>query len=170
MGAGAPFISEVCGGDEKLAVARVEAIKNKLPLILGNHSGRRPTGESVAAATAEAEAMPWLTWNSLLQASSWFEEHRAYLQSVREMNLAEIFLCNYGIADAPFIAAVNLAQYHTHKVDIPERDASLSFMRVYSEMMNDWYEADQKAAEPIIENVPSQCRCLPRHTKKCPHC
>lgn len=167
--AGSTFVNEVCDGDEALASSRVEQIKNKLPVILGKLSNTRMTEDGLAAAKMETESMPWLTWNTLLSGLSWFHENRAHLQAIKEENLAALFTMQYG-EDAPFIAAVNLAQYHTHKVESDERDASLAFMRVHAPLMHDWYERDQTNVEPIIENIPHNCKCLPRHTGSCPHC
>ena len=113
-------------------------------------------------------ALPWVTWEHLLWAASWFYENRRALKEAHDAEMAETFLMMHG-ADAPFMAAVNLSDFHTHRVDHSDVLASLAFMRYYSDEMQEWYDYDSTAREPMVENVARGCRCLPRHTKHCPN-
>lgn len=117
----------------------------------------------------EASSLPWLTWQDILDAASWFYDNRAALKESHDAGLAYTFSLTHG-ADAPFIAALNLADFHTHRVEKADVQASLAFMRFYPDEMNEWYDYDIHSPEPMIENVVKVCRCLPRHIKKCPLC
>jgi hypothetical protein len=117
----------------------------------------------------EPSALPWLTWENLLWAASWFHDNRLALKEARDSEMAYTFQLMHG-ADAPFIAAVNLCDFHTHRVDRADIVASLAFMRFYAEEMNEWYDYDIQSKEPMVEHVAKGCRCLPRHIKTCPVC
>jgi hypothetical protein len=117
----------------------------------------------------EPSVLPWLTWESVLWAASWYHENRKALKEIRDSELAYAFSLTHG-ADAPFIAALNLADYHTHRVDRADVLASLAFMRFYKDECNEWYDYDASSREPMVENVAKGCRCLPRHIKTCSVC
>lgn len=117
----------------------------------------------------EDSAVPWMTFDKLLHAASWHRVNRAIVQESRDAELAFAFFLQHQ-DDAPFIAAVNLGEYHAHKVEPADAQASLAFMRFYTEEMQAWYDYDAQSREPVIENVALGCRCLPRHVKACPHC
>ena len=117
----------------------------------------------------ETSPLPWLTWKQLLSAASWFHENRLILKEAREEEMAYTFFLTHG-ADAPFMAAVNLSDFHTHKVDKADAQCSLAYMRFYAGEMQEWYDYDFQLREPMLENVAKGCRCLPRHTKVCPKC
>lgn len=41
-------------------------------------------------------------------------------------------------------------------------------MRVFEAEMQSWYDYNNSMSDPLIENINKRCRCLPRHSKKCP--
>jgi hypothetical protein len=98
----------------------------------------------------------------LFHAASWYREHRARIRMERDVMLAETF---YAIHEynAPFVAAMNLAEYHTHRVDPQDAQESLAFMRCFEWDMQEWYDADMCSADPMIPGTARNCRCLPRH-------
>ena len=113
-------------------------------------------------------ALPWVTWNHVLFAVSWYYDNRAALRDDRDRDLAYSFFLAHG-DDAPFIAAINMASgVHSQKADTVQQELSLAFMRFYAEDMQLWYDYDQQAKEPVLESVVKGCRCLPRHIKSCP--
>ena len=131
--------------------------------------------------------MPWLTWNTIIWALSWYKENKERTQIEQNTILAQNFYCTYG-EDAAFVAAMNLVEYHTHNVDsesqvrllcsitsnsikwieLSSQMASLAFMKVFESGMQSWYEYNASLSEPLIENLNKRCKCLPRHNKKCP--
>eukprot|EP00428_Durinskia_dybowskii_P064749 CAMPEP_0170374066 /NCGR_PEP_ID=MMETSP0117_2-20130122/10405_1 /TAXON_ID=400756 /ORGANISM="Durinskia baltica, Strain CSIRO CS-38" /LENGTH=881 /DNA_ID=CAMNT_0010629001 /DNA_START=104 /DNA_END=2749 /DNA_ORIENTATION=+ len=149
---------ELCGGQE-MAANYFEVIRSEIHAM--SKSGREYPWK-------EPSKLPWLTWEHLLWAASWFSDNRIALKDARDSELAYTFSLAHG-ADAPFIAAVNLCDFHQHSVDREDLLASLAYMRFYQEDMNEWYDYDSKSREPMVENVAKGCRCLPRHIKKCPH-
>ena len=149
--------SEKCGGDDA-ASNSFEAVRNELMKFV--KFGRDYPWK-------EPSVLPWLNWHDVLHAASWFRDNRLILKEAREAELAYTFQLTHQ-ADAPFIAAVTLCDYHTRRVDRDEVLAAMAFMRFFSEEMNDWYDYDLHSKEPMVENVAPGCRCLPRHVKSCP--
>jgi len=151
---------DACGGFQQAGVA-YEKIRSQL-LSLVSSSREFPWIDQ------DCCALPWLTWNHVLFAVSWYHDNRIALRDERDRDLAYSFLLTHG-DDAPFIAAINLASsVHTNKIDAIEQESSLAFMRFYAEDMQQWYDYDLHSKEPVLENVDKGCRCLPRHIKSCP--
>jgi len=151
---------DICGDAQQASIA-FEKIHSQL-LSLVSTSREFPWTDQ------DSCALPWLTWNHVLFAVSWYHDNRVALRDERDGDLALSFLLAHG-DDAPFIAAINLASsVHTHKIDAIEQESSLAFMRFYAEDMQQWYDYDQQAKEPVLEGIAKGCRCLPRHIKSCP--
>jgi hypothetical protein len=108
-----------------------------------------------------------MSWNVLIEAISWYRQNRDRLKEEKKTELGLNFSVIYG-DDAAFMAAMNLAEYHTHKVEKEETTASLAYMHMFPEEMNAWYDYNASLKEPVIENIAKGCRCLPRHTRNCP--
>ncbi len=126
-------------------------------------AGGQGTAECVASDSGSRD----MTWNDVLAAVSWYRENREVLATQTMIDLATCFFAQHG-EDAAFIAAVNLVEYHTHRVGREESQASLAFMKVFPDQAHDWYDYDRASREPVIEGVAKNCRCLPRHCKTCP--
>jgi len=115
-------------------------------------------------------SLPWVRWNDVLDAASWHYENRNLLREERERELASMFFFTHN-ADAPFIAAITLndpqamMKQGTSRTEV---QSALAFMRHYPEEMQEWYDYDAAAREPMIENIAKGCRCLPRHVRSCP--
>lgn len=149
-----------CNNDNNLASSNFELIRTQILKFV-------TTSREFPWINKESCLIPSLTWNKILYASSWYHENRIAIQEAHDAELAYNFYLTH-IDDAPFIAAVNLAEIYSHKVNRLEQEASLAFMRFYSEEMQQWYEYDYESKEPVLENVAKKCRCLPRHMKSCP--
>jgi hypothetical protein len=118
----------------------------------------------------EPSALEWLTWNDVLNAVSWYYDNKLELKEIHDSGVALSFSLTHG-ADAPFMAAIFLANYHSSsKVNTADTAVSLSFMKYFAEDMQEWYDYDYEQREPMIANVAKGCRCLPRHIKTCPMC
>jgi hypothetical protein len=114
--------------------------------------------------------LEWLTWNDVLNAVSWYYDNKLELKEIHDSGVALSFSLTHG-ADAPFMAAIFLANYHSSsKVNTADTAVSLSFMKYFAEDMQEWYDYDHEQREPMIANVAKGCRCLPRHIKTCPMC
>eukprot|EP01038_Epipyxis_sp_PR26KG_P011614 gene11614-15552_t len=154
---------EFCG-DTRTSAEYYELVKPELNSLL--NIGRKSFEN--ANTNENKSGIAWLTWQKLLWAVSWYRENRELMKQQETTELAYSFWLTY-MEDAPFRAAMNLVEYHTHAVDNDERKASLAFMKVYSTEMQEWYDYDINSSEPFIERVDKNCRCLPRHCKKCPN-
>jgi hypothetical protein len=149
---------EKCGGEDT-ASNSYEAVRSELRKFI--RFGRDyPWGKGPSV-------LPWLTWRDVLHAASWYHENRIILKEAHEVELAYTFQLTHQ-ADAPFMAAVNLCDFHNRRADREEIQSSLAFMRIFAEEMNEWYDYDAQSKEPMVENVARGCRCLPRHIKNCP--
>lgn len=151
---------ELCGGRGDTASNYFETIQTELRSL--SKAGREYPWK-------EPSALPWLTWEHVLWAASWYHQNRRAIKDARDSELAYAFSLTHG-PDAPFIAALNLAEFHTHRVERADVLASLAYMRFYPDECNEWYDYDFTAREPMVENVAKGCRCLPRHIKTCPVC
>jgi len=135
----------------------------------GKASAIPATAAHAANANDEDAGLPLLTWTQILHAASWYHDNRRIIEETERADLAFMFMLTHNDS-APFIAAMNLAEFHQHNVQSTEARASLAFMQIYAQEMHAWYDYDANSKEPMIENVARNCRCLPRHTRSCPNC
>eukprot|EP01039_Chlorochromonas_danica_P008496 gene8496-9364_t len=147
---------ERCGNDEKVAIEQFAVLQPCIEALLNMR--KDSFGNS---------ALDDISFDILLHAVSWYRLNRDMLRETLKVEMAMNFQMIHG-DDAPFIAAINLMEYHTHKVDKEEQQAALAYMQLFSDDMQDWYDYDARNREPVIEGVAKGCRCLPRHFKTCP--
>jgi len=148
---------ETCGGEDA-ANNCFEAVRTELSKFM--KFGREYPWK-------EPSVLPWLLWRDVVDAASWYHDNRLALREARETELAYTFQLTHQ-ADAPFIAAVTLCDFHSRRAEKEEVQAALAYMRLFAEEMNEWYDYDAQSREPMVENVAKGCRCLPRHVKTCP--
>jgi hypothetical protein len=115
----------------------------------------------------DQDPLKHLSWNTLLEAASWYRHNRDRIKEERKTELGLTFSVIHG-DDAAFMAAINLMEYHTHKVEKEEHIASFAYMQMFPDEMNGWYDYNAALKEPVIENIAKGCRCLPRHNRTCP--
>lgn len=158
---GAQKWEQLSGGSYEEAARNYQQISKDIELLLNIRRS------STAAEKQGLSELPWLTWNTIIWALSWYKENKERIQIEQNTVLAQDFYCMYG-EDAAFMAAMNLVEYHTHRVDSDVEMSSLAFMKVFEADMQSWYEYNASLSEPLIENLNKRCKCLPRHNKKCP--
>ena len=111
---------ELSGGTYEDAARNYQQISGHIEQLL--HFRRSPSagnGNSNSNNNLAEEGrvnLPWLTWNTVIWALSWFKENKDRIQQETNTMLAHEFYMIHG-DDAPFMAAMNLVEYHTHKVD-----------------------------------------------------
>lgn len=151
---------EMCGG-EKEAAMRWDLIRSDVMGLIGAAPRKESKDDE------DAQHVAGVTFSMLLDAASWARLHRERLLEDERINAAMLFQALHQ-DDAPFLAAVACMDYHSHRVTKEDQAAALAYMSVFSEEMQDWYDYDAKAREPVIDGLAKGCRCLPRHLKTCP--
>jgi hypothetical protein len=155
-------------GSVTKAQARFEALRPTLDQLLGLKRSHSDCHGSIGSSSSKvSEDFSSISWNSILEAVSWYRINRERIRQELRADLAYTFSVTNG-DDAPFLAAMTLYEYHNRRSIKSEIEAPLAFMQFFQEEMNDWYDADIKSREPMIENVAKGCRCLPRHIRACP--
>eukprot|EP00599_Poterioochromonas_sp_BG-1_P005830 CAMPEP_0173149516 /NCGR_PEP_ID=MMETSP1105-20130129/10372_1 /TAXON_ID=2985 /ORGANISM="Ochromonas sp., Strain BG-1" /LENGTH=683 /DNA_ID=CAMNT_0014064397 /DNA_START=689 /DNA_END=2740 /DNA_ORIENTATION=- len=149
-------------GKVNLAHDTFETLKPSIEAILSIRSKDRSKSEKEQA----ADVLDSINWNLLLDAVSWYRHNRDRIRDEKRTEMGLTFSVIHG-DDAAFMAAINLTEYHTHKVEKEETLASLAYMHIFPEEMNAWYDYNASLREPVIENIAKNCRCLPRHNKTC---
>jgi hypothetical protein len=150
--------------DSKLAFERFQIIQPSILSFLGLNTNRYLRKHS----SSRKDESTTLTFETLLEAVSWFNHHQNQIKSELRTEMGLNFMVMHG-PNAPFIAASNMAEYYTHRIDSDDRLASLAYMHIFPEEMNAWYEYNEVMSDPIVPNVARGCRCLPRHIRTCPN-
>jgi len=174
---------QLCGGDVEEASACFSKIKPLLDCVV---NVRCPTDWPEEFTFGRLKAP--CSWISLVKAASWYRETTDQQQQRQDLDLANNFYMTHG-DDAPFIAAITLADYHlsSHRAKqfdgrtslfskgmddatstCTSRDsaAALAFMHVFADEADSWYKYNSSLDEPLIDNLQKDCRCLPRHTRQ----
>jgi hypothetical protein len=144
-------------GSLTLARAEFEKLRSSIEELVGS----QPVVNQALASQHE------LTWKLIVQAVSWYDQHRERIRQDIRTEMALMFQMTHG-PDAPFLAAMTLQEYHNRRMNRSDIDAPLAYMQCFQADMNDWYEQDSCAREPMIEGVARGCQCLPRHLRVCP--
>jgi hypothetical protein len=155
------------GGSVVKAQARFETLRPTLDQLLGMKKSGDVHGNIFTSSNKVEEDFSTISWNSIMEAVSWYRVNRERIRQELRADLAYTFSVSHG-DDAPFLAAMTLYEYHNRRTNKSEIEAPMAFMQFFQEEMNDWYEADSRSREPMIENVAKGCRCLPRHIRSCP--
>jgi hypothetical protein len=164
-------------GDKEMALQQYEIMRPSIEALLNLKKDRGFKGSSFSASSLlnnseneisqDDDPIGKLSWNTLLEAASWYRHNRDRIREIKRTEMGLNFNAIHD-EDAPFMAAINLAEYHTHKVEREDTIASLAFMHMFPEEMNAWYDYNCSLKEPLIENIAKNCRCLPRHNRTCP--
>jgi len=155
-----------CGGDHDEAIRCYNVLANEVEVLL-NMRRKSPSSNSENSGNEEKCQLSMLSWNNILDALSWYRQHKEQILMERDLAMANHFYMVHG-DDASFFAAMNLVEYHTHKVESDEQMASLAYMKIFESDMQQWYEYNASLEDPLIPNLNKRCRCVPRHGKKCP--
>lgn len=181
-----------CGMNSDIALEMFEVMRESIDRLLAlpsshSHSQQKMEEESSQKKKQKLHPFESLTWNSLVEACSWYYHNREAILNQKRCDLAMSFSMTYA-EDASFIAAMTLIDYHqsgaaaasgrsrgaastSHGSGSGEKEAmasALAYMGVFAEEMQLWYDYNASLREPVIENIARHCRCLPRHLKTCP--
>jgi len=159
-----------CGGNHEEANRCYNMVINDVEVLLNMRRKSPSTKNSNSENSSESDEkcqLSMLSWNCILDALSWYRQHKEQILQERDLTLAHHFYMILGV-DASFIAAMNLVEYHSHKVESDEQLASLAYMKIFESDMQLWYDYNAGLEDPLVANLNKRCRCVPRHTKKCP--
>jgi hypothetical protein len=104
----------------------------------------------------------YLSWDMIFAAVAWNQVTYMQREAEERTMIALAFCEEYG-ADAPFIAASMLFDFHIHTVSEEEQHRATCFMSVFVKEQQDWYDHDAWFEVDAV----SGCRCLPRHYQHC---
>lgn len=156
----------ICGSSDAASKA-YDAFKPLIDIVLNASSLRDSCSPEKIEELRLFAKNPLFKWKNIAHAINWHRVNHLESMEIQKIEMGNNFYLMYG-DDAPFKAALNLAEYHVHNVDPDERKASLAFMHLFADDMNEWYDYDAKSKEPMVDHIDKKCRCLPRHRKKCP--
>jgi hypothetical protein len=161
----------ICGGNSKAAFEQFEAIKPEIERFLGI-STSNSVGSAFSAAVSSSDIQismleTNISMKTLLEAASWYHHNREAIQAELRTEFGLNFMLMHEDG-ACFVAASNLAEYHTHRVDKDEMVASIAYMEMFQDEMNAWYDYNATLQDPLVPNIAVGCRCLPRHVRTCP--
>lgn len=119
MNLGSTDWQNIFGGDYDEALRYYRMILPEVEALVGL---RRLTPSSSSSSTSsssssqEGSSLAWLSWNAVLGALVWYKNNKELIQQEEDMQLAQEFCMLHG-DDAAFVAAMNLVEYHAHRVD-----------------------------------------------------
>lgn len=178
---------DYCGSMEK-AIEEYEKLKPSIDSFLGiRREGVKVAPSSCLTNPATGSDIGNLTFNQLLKALSFYSHQSSALWKEKKIHMANKFLLkNNNNESTPAIAALLWSEFvqverkggsTSNKKKEKEKDKEkeeileiISYMENYYDKMNQWYDYDKELAEPLLENVVPECRCLPRHQYSCPFC
>ena len=101
-----------------------------------------------------------LTYNDFIDAVSWYRVNKERILAIQNEQMALNFYAINEANDPACCAALNI---HHGKTCVAE---STAFMKMFCDIMHEWYDFDSLQREPLVSDVVRGCRCLPRHTGK----
>ena len=177
----------MCADDDDYAQARYDQLARPA---LSSVLHLEPSSKWPKQCDSDGEAP--LTWTELVAAASWYKYTSEKEAVGKQEEAGAAFGCMHG-EDAPFIAAITLADYYNSatatgkgKKSSGDRDrdsssntsledetigAALAYMLVFPEDQQLWYDYNRGMEEPLIPTLDCNCRCLPRHQRnQCRSC
>ncbi len=113
-----------------------------------------------------------MTWSTLYYGVCWFATNKQLLLEEAQRIESEDFAAEFGIDNAPFMAAKFLSSSCCNASTAPiQRQRALAFMNRNKELCQLWYEHNNGLEKPllVLNKCDCDCYCLPRHENgKCP--